>query len=686
MIRLLYKTWFQRFSHPRNEELLQFLDGELCSRKSRRIDRHLRTCWHCRTRRERVERFVGAFIEQRNGVLWGHTAFPSRSLNRFETRAEDLGKEIRPTAQALHSRLLDAVVETHSQRLKTALVVLLAVSMLVVWQRLDVVSVVSARELVQRCQKAEFERLTSVQGAVVYQKLHARRRSQATAREDSVAWEVWHDTRRARIRHRMEWGQTVPIGRLSSKLVFSGLELPAPSAPPVLLELQKVLETNRLSWLEPLSPATYRAWTDSLREKTQVVKPTTLYDGQHGLRLATVIGGSSESGAVLDSEWVVRTKDWHPVQHRIRVQGQAGLQTYEVTELAYDVIPPSSLPSSLFAEVESSGASPSRKLPPALSFNGPRVEDLMAAEVKAHYALHRLKACLGEPIEVVRGLGEVEVRGLARDGERKAELLAAISAIPLVAAKIETIDEAKHAGTLESRSSAASLTEEIPEIAPQPEATRIEDSHLPIQAQLEEYFKALTTPRETSQATGGAREVYLKIAELSNRAVSLSEGMLAEAWALRRLSESYSDKEKTELQVSSKWLLESMVRDHIEALSREVSQTRSLLGPILLWILEDASSSRTTQTEPVSKDPAASTGDAQPSWNASALTLFGRLDSARGLIQGLFASGGLSTSREEAVWLLWSEISGFEAVLKRLEIQVVEEFSEPTKGVSLSRR
>jgi hypothetical protein len=452
------------------------------------------------------------------------------------------------------------------------------------------------------------------------------------------------------------------------------------------MELQRILETNRLSWLQPLSPAAYEAWTNLQPEKTQTVRPATLPNGEDGLRLATVISASSGPGAVLDSEWVVRTKDWHPVQHRIRVNSREGFDTYEITELAYDVIGPSNLPRSLFAEVEPSGAPPSSQLRPARLLEGPSVADLRAAEIKAHYALHRLKVCLGEPIEVVRGMGQIEVRGLARDEERKAELLAAVEAIPLVAARIETIDEAQHSDVLAPpQSPLEEPRKEIPEVAP-PEATWIEDGHLPIQPELEQYFRVLKTPGQARQPGAGSREVHLRIADLSNQAVSGSEAIMAEAWALRRLSESYPKKEMGELQVSSIWLLESMVRDHIEALNREVNQTRSLLDPVLLWILEENSSSQAARSELSGTESTTSTNDPQPSWNTSALMLFGRLERVRELIQGLFASGGLTTSQEEAVGLLWSELSEFETSLNRLEAQVVKGFSEPAKGVSLSQR
>jgi len=48
--------------------------------------------------------------------------------------------------------------------------------------------------------------------------------------------------------------------------------------------------------------------------------------------------------------------------------------------------------------------------------------DLVALEVEVYYALHRARACVGEPLEVVREAGELVVRGIVGSPERKHEL------------------------------------------------------------------------------------------------------------------------------------------------------------------------------------------------------------------------------------------------------------------------
>jgi hypothetical protein len=51
--------------HPRDEQLLQDIDGELSSRDTRSIQPHLRACWRCRTRRHQLECAITTFIRGR---------------------------------------------------------------------------------------------------------------------------------------------------------------------------------------------------------------------------------------------------------------------------------------------------------------------------------------------------------------------------------------------------------------------------------------------------------------------------------------------------------------------------------------------------------------------------------------------------------------------------------------------
>jgi hypothetical protein len=53
----------QKKAHPSDQELLLFSDGELSSRATERIRKHLLECWHCRTRHARIQATITEFME-----------------------------------------------------------------------------------------------------------------------------------------------------------------------------------------------------------------------------------------------------------------------------------------------------------------------------------------------------------------------------------------------------------------------------------------------------------------------------------------------------------------------------------------------------------------------------------------------------------------------------------------------
>lgn len=55
--------------HPEQTELLRFLDGELPSRETRGLERHLEACWDCRAEIEELKKTVAECVRYRNEYL-----------------------------------------------------------------------------------------------------------------------------------------------------------------------------------------------------------------------------------------------------------------------------------------------------------------------------------------------------------------------------------------------------------------------------------------------------------------------------------------------------------------------------------------------------------------------------------------------------------------------------------------
>jgi len=260
-------------------------------------------------------------------------------------------------------------------------------------------------------------------------------------------------------------------------------------------------------------------------------------------------------------------------------------------------------------------------------------------EVEVQYALHRLGACLGEQVEIVKQpAGRILVRALVENEQRKALLGAALRAVPFVQVEIKSLTEAPK--TAPERSTA---------IEPGTEMT-VTGSRLPIQELLEDYFKRRYEPAEVPR----------RIAELANDATSLSQNLLAEAWAIRRLAAEFPTERADRLSGAPRWLLEKMLQDHTTALRDKGRHLRETLQSVLSGPLEgDAKSG------------------AAPDWPSAALQLLDAAVRVDRLTRALFAGAALpeedprTASRE-----LSSILSNLDGQVRNLESAILVEFSD----------
>jgi hypothetical protein len=369
--------------------------------------------------------------------------------------------------------------------------------------------------------------------------------------------------------------------------------------------------------------------------------------------------------AIIKAALLVRTEDWHPVEQRLEVQGNDGVQDYELTEAASEVVSLNNLDPSIFVErtaLPLAAAPPSRGTPFSSLF--PSAAESLAAEINAQYALHRLKACVGEPIEISRdSAGHVEVRGVTESVERKQQLLVALRGIPLVRASIQTIAEASAGGPTTPQSLSGAEAQNEGSTALQGAIIHAQGSKLPIEDQLREYFTWLR------RVTGGGSEpasIDQQIVEISNRAVALALAASAEAGALRQLAERYPPSQNNELDPASRWLVEVMVRDHLAALKTQMDQLRTLLGPIL-----SALERGNAESAPMKDNPLSDLSDsADSNWAAQAFRIFARVQHAEQLTDYLFAHGTFPGGREEAVGALLADLNRSEDELQNFQAEV----------------
>jgi hypothetical protein len=240
--------------------------------------------------------------------------------------------------------------------------------------------------------------------------------------------------------------------------------------------------------------------------------------------------------------------------------------------------------------------------------------ELDAADVEVHFALHRLRACLGEPVKVERSASSIRVQGIAETAERKRQLLAVLAGVESrrhIVFEIETVEEA-----LRSRPA----TPAVPRRTDKGESVRISPAEFSVQDRLIEYFRR----------SGEGTDAGSRATEFVNAALEISSAMLDEAWAFRRLAERYPPEEARKLRPHYCWLVEIMMRDHLAALRRKAEAARNLVQPVLGAMLGPGAGAAAPQPE----SPAAG------SWIESVPELLDGVFRAHHLLYGAFGEGG----------------------------------------------
>ena len=571
MAEQLGTRWAEMGRHPSEDDLLLFVDEELEADTYASVKAHLGACWSCRVELGKIQETISEFIQYRNQVL--RPLVPPRQRQAgFRTRLHQL--ELTAGRKSWWAQMRDSLSRflpharlawprfawsVSSTRIAVASLMLLLLA--VAWLRLGRESVVTATELLERATEAQTQKILSASQPVIHQQLQIRRKRGGLSEVKTARIETWNDLNNTRFRQ--------IAGDESSDLIAT---------------LAEIYRANRLDWRRPLSAVSFAEWRKSLAGKKEEVVKARLADGPEALdalNLSTTATGRTGAGAVREATLMVRSRDWHPVRQTLKVSEEAGEAEYEIIETAFEVVSLSSVHPAIFAEPAVASASPTPVAPspsPAVKTAPAAAIDLDAAEIEVRDALHRLRADLGEPIEIVRQstgqYGEkIEVRGLVNTAERKAELLAALDDIPGVKATIRTVKEAS--GNRASAAAQPSPSQTAAEPGPENAGGR-----LPAQELLERHF---------SQRFTDPDDLRTAIEQFSKQALDHSESALAEAWALRRLAERYTTAEVNRLNDASRRRLEAMVRNHLASLRLHITRTSTLVKPALGAIANESS-------------------------------------------------------------------------------------------------
>ncbi|MCC6393265.1 MAG: zf-HC2 domain-containing protein [Bryobacterales bacterium] len=586
--------------HPTGEELFLFLDGELGNRKTRRLKAHLRGCWNCRVQVDDMARGMAKGVQLRNDLAealpgrWDTAQLERRVAQVFEdaTVREWRRPFIRYPKLSFQSALTGAAV----------LVVLL-------WLHLSSPRPVSANQLYEGAAAAESRLLSPVLEPVVHQTIRISRR---TKRErESMTVETW---------------TTGDGGRRAQR-----------GGDGIWQEVAGVLEANRLGDGRPLSASSYRRWAELLSEKKQAVEARELADGSPAWVIRTTVPAAGPRPRLDRAELVFLQADFHPVQQNLHVLGDNGDQEYELTELAYNVVPATSLDPTIFPETQPTELRPNHLSAPewkpqpatAPALVAPPREPAADLAIQALYVLHQLHRCLGGPFEVVRSGDAVSVQGLVDTEEQKQELLTAFRTLPSLRLEIRTVAEAQSGSTpLEGRP-----------------ATLLD-------ARREQDYLVALIDKKFPRA---------RLTEISNQAVAKSNAWLLDAWELHRFAEAFPAETVQQLGPLPAGLLENMVRDHAESIASRASEFRAAVQPLFPAIAPEQAAG------------------ANATWPEAAAEVFEGARSAQRLAEVLFTGeGALSEPAEAAVQHLFSSVAILEDRARAIESRAAGIFRDLT--------
>jgi len=603
---------FQR--HYSDDLLVAYLDGELSPFRHKSVHKHLRACWQCRARLDELEQQILAVTKLVERDLFPGPQRIAEARANFWARAGAVTESRVPRTGTRFQW-----VPLRPVWVLGSLLILLGVA----WIWLRPRDTLPPQAVMARVKHAESALL---QGAVHQQFRVVAVQVRPIQRRRESRLDVWYEPDRDRFTSRLQDDS----GKLRHALwrPAPGREYvynPAKSASAILaanglrerismdwflrdgLTLED-LEHNLMKWLEsrrwqPVSLASDLAVLVDDQGAVLGMGHSTAEDGGRGLRLFL---RKSRGPVMVEFTIDVDRHTYRPGLQRIRYETSGSV-------LELQLIPHQWVPVLTAANFEPDASLlkpaplpltwPPKPKPvtPILSRGLSAALDTKAREIEALYALHRVRACLGEPVEVVRGTdGTLLVRGVTGTPQRKQEVIDAVAELG-GSVRLETDIKSTEEALREVGRENLNLT------TPGPRTTQTS-----ISKELEKYF--------ASEGPLAARAAE----RFSEDAVSLSEDLMTEAWALRQLAERFGSGQDRHLSPKSRHLLEAMCLDHLNDLRAKAAKTRQFVEPILSAISGFSAATRAASGVQASKAP----------WDSALLPVF---DCTRAIHDGMLA-------------------------------------------------
>jgi hypothetical protein len=324
-----------------------------------------------------------------------------------------------------------------------------------------------------------------------------------------------------------------PNRRIQVKSRHRTLTRPALLAPVTASEgadLKQIFDAARFSWEEPLSAKSFAAWHDQLLEKRDEVRSVD-QDESAGVAVY-VIKTSTLTSTLRNATLTLRARDLRPMREMLEFTSD----TVEITDM------PEASGSEVAGTSARSGSRPAGA--PARVMAPGNVVSPVRQELQVFMALHRIRADLGEPIEIRQSGSELLVIGTGLAATRKEQLKAALAEISGVEVRF---DEA----------AANARANNTP-------ADRAASATAPKQSRLE----ALLGGRESAE-------------DFTNHALDASDAVMARVHALRALARAFPPEVQSGLAAEDSGLIKTLRDDHAAALEQRIGDLQQILKPVI---------------------------------------------------------------------------------------------------------
>jgi RNA polymerase sigma factor (sigma-70 family) len=272
---------------------------------------------------------------------------------------------------------------------------------------------------------------------------------------------------------------------------------------------------------------------------------------------------------------VINRDDLHVTEQTLLIAANGEQREYKFIEANFEKRAPDAVAPTVF-EPEPELLSENPKAPDKakqkdatttpLAVIPPPVAASSELEVEVLRLVHQAGADLGEEVTVRRTSdGLLRVQGIVETETRKAEIVQALATVaysPAVKIKVETVAEVLKQ---QARSSSSSLPTTV-------ERRESADRKIPVDADLRRYFseKGLAGPELDQRVNEFA-------AQIGNRSLQV----LRQAGALQRLAHRFTLDQLRALEPEARTKWTSMLREHAQALQRELADLRQELRPFL---------------------------------------------------------------------------------------------------------